>query len=73
MSTPTGKDPNERPETESETRSAEFTIDLARLEAMLARLERRQWTPRLPPASQLPPVPGEAGALPMMFRRRRLG
>jgi hypothetical protein len=59
MSTPTGKDPNELSEAKS-ARSAELTIDLSRLEAVLAGLERELWAPRLPPVSQLPPVPGLA-------------
>ena len=58
MSTPTEKNTGELPETKSETRRVELAVDLARLEAVLAGLEHELWTPRLPPAGRLPPVPG---------------
>jgi len=67
MSTPTEINSAELPETKSEptearakTRGAELAADLARLETVLAGQERKQWAPRLPPASQLPRVPGLA-------------
>jgi hypothetical protein len=51
MNTPT-------PEAKSQTGRVELAVDLARLEAVLAGLEHELWAPRLPPAKQLPPVPG---------------
>jgi hypothetical protein len=58
MSTPTEKNTDELSETKSETRRVELAVDLARLEAVLAGLEHELWAPRLPPAKQLPRVPG---------------
>jgi hypothetical protein len=43
-------------------RRARLASDLDLLEAMLARVVREQWAPTLPPAAQLPPVPGLAPA-----------
>src|SRR5262245_36427682 len=59
MSTPTGTNPDERAETKKY--GAELAIDLARLEVVMARLERELWPTRLPPVSHLPPVPGLTG------------
>ena len=58
MSTPTGQNPNELRATESDERRLRLASDLDRLEALIARLEREQWAPRMPRAAQLPPVPG---------------
>jgi hypothetical protein len=58
MSTPTGENPNELRETEADERRARMASDLDRLEALIIRLERDQWAPRLPRAAHLAPVPG---------------
>ena len=62
MSTPTGENPNELRETESDARGARMANDLDRLEALIARHVREQWAPQLPRAGQLHPVPGIAPA-----------
>jgi hypothetical protein len=63
MSTPTGENPNELRETESDARSARMASDLDRLEALIAQhVREQQWAPQLPRAAQLPPVPGLARA-----------
>src|SRR5262245_22387502 len=58
MSTPTEENPNEPRATESEERRLRLASDLGRLEALIAQLEREQWTSQLPRAAQLRPVPG---------------
>ena len=58
MSTPTGENQNELPETESHTRDAAITSDLERLEALLAQHEREQWAPQLQRAAQPRPIEG---------------
>jgi hypothetical protein len=70
MSTPTETTANGKAETTAkaettskaertpEERNAELAADLARLETVLDELVREQWAPRLPPAGQLPRVPG---------------
>jgi hypothetical protein len=63
MSTPTGENPNDLRETESDARGARMASDLDRLEALIAQhVREQQWAPRLPRAAQLPPVSGLARA-----------
>jgi hypothetical protein len=62
MSTPTGENPNERPETESYARGTRMASDLDRLEALIVQHVREEWAPQLPRAAQLLPLPGLARA-----------
>jgi len=58
MSTPTGENPNELPETETYARDPAIASDLDRLEALLAQHMREQWAPQIPRTDQLAPVGG---------------
>jgi hypothetical protein len=62
MSTPTGENPSELPETKTYARGAGMASDPDRLETLLARHGHERWAPQLPGIAQMPRVGGLTGA-----------